>query len=145
MGQALEDAAAAASGPRERISAMVEVYLETVDSSPHVYRFVTRTGAAANVLRGFVAEVADLVVDSLLPALRGPADGPPDAATLAAAHLWAAGVVGLVQGAAERWVDDREAAAEGPGTPPGQATAAGRATRSARPWPRWTDGRSPTT
>lgn len=107
---ALEEAAATAGGPRERISAMVAVYLEMVDRAPHVYTFVTRTEAAstAGALRGFVAEVADLVVDSLLPALRGeePGDGP-DNETLAVAHVWAAGVVGLVRGAAERWIASR--------------------------------------
>lgn len=107
---ALEEAASTAGGPRERISAMVAVYLEMVDRAPHVYTFVTRTEAAstAGALRGFVAEVADLVVDSLLPALRGeePGDGPDDE-TLAVAHVWAAGVVGLVRGAAERWIASR--------------------------------------
>ena len=110
MRVALEEAAATAGGPRERISAMVAVYLEMVDRAPHVYTFVTRTETAssAGALRGFVAEVADLVVDSLLPALRGeePGDGPDDE-TLAVAHLWAAGVVGLVRGAAERWIASR--------------------------------------
>ncbi|WP_193312866.1 TetR/AcrR family transcriptional regulator [Georgenia subflava] len=115
MREALEQAAASAGGPRERISAMVSVYLEMVDSSPHVYTFVTRPEAAATAgeLRGFAAEIGDLVVDSLLPALRG--DGPAgadeaaevDPETLAVANLWAAGVVGLVRGAAERWMGDR--------------------------------------
>ncbi|WP_447924634.1 TetR/AcrR family transcriptional regulator [Georgenia muralis] len=124
---ALEEAAATAGGPRERISAMVAVYLEMVDRAPHVYTFVTRTEAAstAGALRGFVAEVADLVVDSLLPALRGeePGDGPDDV-TLAVAHVWAAGVVGLVRGAAERWIASRvdrpgESGSEAASTPSG--------------------------
>ncbi|WP_127125982.1 TetR/AcrR family transcriptional regulator [Georgenia sp. SYP-B2076] len=114
MRGALEEAADRAQGSRERISAMVTVYLEMVASSPHVYTFVTRpeAAAAAGALRGFVAEVNDMVAESLLPALRGAggdeaADGPVDDETLAVANLWASGVVGLVRGAAERWIGEQ--------------------------------------
>ncbi|GAA4419036.1 hypothetical protein GCM10023169_09300 [Georgenia halophila] len=114
MREVLEEAAAAAGGPRERIAAMVGVYLEMVDASPHVYAFVTRPEATAGELRGFVAQVCDLVVDSLLPALLGDLDDPAPPArhevdddTLVAARLWAAGVVGLVRGAVDLWLGDR--------------------------------------
>ncbi|MFC7407179.1 TetR/AcrR family transcriptional regulator [Georgenia alba] len=112
MQGALEEAAAGAGGPRERISAMVRVYLEMVDASPHVYAFVSRPEANAGELRGFVSQVADLVVDALLPALTGQDDEVParedlDAETLTAARLWAAGVVGLVRGAVDLWLGDR--------------------------------------
>ncbi|MFH5821772.1 TetR/AcrR family transcriptional regulator [Georgenia sp. AZ-5] len=112
MREVLEEAAARVGGPREQISAMVSVYLEMVASSPHVYAFVTRPEpATAGTLRGFVAEVNDLVAESLLPALRGAAedaeDGEVDDDTLAVAQLWASGVVGLVRGAAERWVGEQ--------------------------------------
>ncbi|WP_418607764.1 TetR/AcrR family transcriptional regulator [Georgenia sp. SUBG003] len=97
MREALEEAAGRAGGPRERISAMVGVYLEMVDGSPHVYAFVTRPEATAGQVRGFVAEVADLVAEAVLPALRGgdaEVDAPAEpaevsTATLVAARLWA--------------------------------------------------------
>ncbi|QDC26090.1 TetR family transcriptional regulator [Georgenia yuyongxinii] len=111
MREALAEAAAHVGGPRERISAMVTVYLEMVASSPHVYAFVTRPEAPtqAGDLRGFVAEVNDLVADSLLPALRGtePPGTDVDDETLAVASLWASGVVGLVRSAAERWITEQ--------------------------------------
>ncbi|MPV89050.1 TetR family transcriptional regulator [Georgenia ruanii] len=110
MRAALEGAAGRAGGSREQITAMVTVYLEMVASSPHVYAFVTRPEGTsqAGELRGFVAEVNDLVAASLLPALRGGEEGADlDDETLAVAQLWASGVVGLVRGAAERWVGEQ--------------------------------------
>ncbi|WP_226925283.1 TetR/AcrR family transcriptional regulator [Georgenia thermotolerans] len=109
MRAALEEAAERAGGPREQITAMVTVYLEMVASSPHVYTFVTRPEGTsqAGELRGFVAEVNDLVAGSLLPALRGGEGADLDDETLAVAQLWASGVVGLVRGAAERWVGEQ--------------------------------------
>jgi AcrR family transcriptional regulator len=128
MRDALEEAAARAGGPRERISAMVGVYLEMVDASPHVYAFVTRPEATAGQVRGFVAEVSDLVTEAVLPALRGE---EPDRgaqvteSTLVAARLWAAGVVGLVRGAVDLWLGDGPVDAEAPdvGRVPRQALA----------------------
>lgn len=126
MREALEEAAARAGGPRERISEMVRVYLEMVDGAPHVYAFVTRPEATAGQVRGFVAEVADLVTDAVLPALRGGTaedDGGADdraevgEATLVAARLWAAGVVGLVRGAVDLWLGDRADPTAEPGRP----------------------------
>lgn len=120
MREALELAAGQVAGPRERISAMVTVYLELTASSPHVYAFVTRPEAAATAgaLRGFVAEVIDLVAQTLLPALRDkpPAEAGEDTPSredLALAQLWASGVVGLVRGAAERWMVGQAEAATG--------------------------------
>lgn len=100
MRDALEEAARGASGPRERIAAMVGVYLEMVDASPNVYAFVTRPGAGGGELGGFVAEVIDLVAEAVRPALP---EG--DERSVAALRLWAAGVVGLVRGAVEEWLE----------------------------------------
>jgi AcrR family transcriptional regulator len=127
MRDALEEAAARAGGPRERIAAMVGVYLEMVDASPHVYAFVTRPEATAGEVRGFVTEVADLVTEAVLPALRGdgPDGGKVEESTLVAARLWAAGVVGLVRGAVDLWLGERLAEADAPdvGRVPRQALA----------------------
>lgn len=95
--------------PRERIEAMVGVYLEVVETSPAVYAFVTRAEAPATAgeVRGFVAEVEDIVADSLLTVLRPRGD--QEEADEALSALWAAGVVGLVRATVERWIAARAA------------------------------------
>lgn len=115
--------------PRDRIAAMVDVYLGIVESSAGVYAFVTQAEATATAgaLRGFVAEIEDIVAESLLPIIRPEAEGSQDDhdrdadrhgsiedgeagqddAGHAAAALWAAGVVGLVRSAVERWIAAR--------------------------------------
>ena len=40
----LQEAAASATTPQEGLHAMVSVYLQMAESSPHVYAFVTRDG-----------------------------------------------------------------------------------------------------
>ncbi|ROR72548.1 TetR/AcrR family transcriptional regulator [Bogoriella caseilytica] len=96
MHDGLEQAATSASGPRERIAGMVEVYLEMANASPNVYAFVVRDSE----LGSFVGEVVDLVIDAVRPAL-------PDEDSSLDERLrpWAAGVVGLVRGAVEEWLN----------------------------------------
>ncbi|MFC4556314.1 TetR family transcriptional regulator [Georgenia faecalis] len=106
---ALEEAGRSAREPRDRLAAMVEAYLEMVEASPHVYAFVTHADAGtAGALRGFVADIEQVVAEALLPVLRLRAPGEAtstgrDAESRALAALWSAGMVGLVRGAAERW------------------------------------------
>lgn len=96
MHDGLEAAATSASGPRERIAGMVEVYLEMADVSPNVYGFVVRDSE----LGSFVGEVVDLVIDAVRPAL------PEESSSIdERLRPWAAGVVGLVRGAVEEWID----------------------------------------
>src|SRR5690625_1818495 len=93
--------------PRDRIAAMVDVYLGIVESSAAVYAFVTQpeATATAGALRGFVAEIEDIVAEALLPVLRhGGAEGESDHALAA---LWVAGVVGHVRSVTERWIAAR--------------------------------------
>lgn len=99
--------------PRDRIAAMVDVYLGIVESSAAVYAFVTQpeATATAGALRGFVAEIEDIVAAALLPVLRHGGGAAEEDHALAA--LWGAGVVGHVRSAAERWI-----AARGADTPP---------------------------
>lgn len=115
---ALEGAAGSAGRPRDRIEAMVAVYLEMVEQSPHVYAFVTRpeAEAAAGALRGFVADTEDMVAELLLPVLRElPGGGGDD---VALARLWGAGFVGFVRAVAERWFGLRAEGADGGGVGP---------------------------
>lgn len=97
--------------PRDRIAAMVDVYLGIVESSAGVYAFVTQpeATATAGALRGFVAEIEDIVAEALLPVLRHGGGTAPEDRALAA--LWGAGVVGHVRSVAERWIAARGATA----------------------------------
>src|SRR5699024_1220867 len=65
--------------------------------------------AAAGELRGFVAEIEDIVAQALLPVLL-PEGAAARSQELALAASWAAGIVGLVRGSAERWVAARQEA-----------------------------------
>jgi AcrR family transcriptional regulator len=132
---ALEGVLRVAPTPREGLRAMVAVYLEMIESSPHVYAFVTRDGSiesggplghfldsvtalvAAPFARGLTAEqpdgrrVARRPEDAPLPGT--PAADPDDATRLALVDSWAAGAVGFVRGAGEWWLAHRDV----PGAP----------------------------
>ncbi|WP_372456339.1 TetR/AcrR family transcriptional regulator [Cellulomonas chengniuliangii] len=119
---ALEGVLRVAPTPREGLRAMVAVYLEMIESSPHVYAFVTRDGSveSGGPLGHFLDSVTHLVA---APFLRGLTDESgsavrPDepgladeddaeAARRALTEAWAAGAVGFVRGAGERWLAHR--------------------------------------
>lgn len=96
---ALADALAAHGTPREGLRAMVDVYLEMIESSPSVYAFVTRDGSVEHFLDQVTALVAGPFAREV--AARS-VDSPGSAAALATA--WAAGAVGFVRGAGEWWL-----------------------------------------
>ncbi len=122
---ALEGVLRVAPTPRDGLRAMVAVYLEMIESSPHVYAFVTRDGSveSGGPLGHFLDSVTHLVALPFARELsdhhdqRGedatpdPAPGTaPDAATAARdslAEVWAAGAVGFVRGAGEWWMAHR--------------------------------------
>jgi AcrR family transcriptional regulator len=125
---ALEDVLRHVSTPREASRAMVAVYLEMIEASPHVYAFVTRDGSveSGGPLGHFLDAVTALVAAPFARALTeerpaddappGPADGAAPGAAASAAALadtWAAGAVGFVRGAGEWWLAHRDQ----PGTP----------------------------
>lgn len=135
---ALEGVLRVAPTPREGLRAMVAVYLEMIESSPHVYAFVTRDGSveSGGPLGHFLDSVTALVAAPFARAMAeehagsgvagGPATGsdgepgapagtaaqPPvdDPARLARqlAEPWAAGAVGFVRGAGEWWMAHRD-------------------------------------
>jgi AcrR family transcriptional regulator len=95
---ALDAAATGASTPRDALRGMVDTYLAMIESSPHVYTFVTRGGSVGP----FLDSVTEMVAAPFVRALGvDEADGGEDAAW---ARLWAAGAVGFVRGAGERWL-----------------------------------------
>ncbi|QCB95138.1 TetR family transcriptional regulator [Cellulomonas shaoxiangyii] len=126
---ALEGVLRVAPTPRDGLRAMVAVYLEMIESSPHVYAFVTRDGSveSGGPLGHFLDSVTALVAAPFARGLTEDRDGRqvarrpgdaapaagPDAATRALAESWAAGAVGFVRGAGEWWLAHRD----DPGTP----------------------------
>lgn len=113
--EALEHVLRLASTPREASRAMVAVYLEMIEASPHVYAFVTRDGSieSGGPLGHFIDAVTALVAAPFARALTEARDeghdapGGPDAGATALADAWAAGAVGFVRGAGEWWLAHR--------------------------------------
>jgi len=105
MQVALEAALLASPTPRDGLRAMVGVYLEMIESSPNVYFFVTREGSLepGSPLGHFLDAVTSLVAAPFALALTEAGSGA-DAANRVTAQTWAAGAVGFVRGAGERWL-----------------------------------------
>jgi len=101
----LEDALRASATPRDGLRAMVGVYLEMIESSPNVYFFVTREGSleSGSPLGHFLEAVTDLVAAPFARALT-EAGSPAGPESRVMAETWAAGAVGFVRGAGERWL-----------------------------------------
>ncbi|UJP41477.1 TetR family transcriptional regulator [Cellulomonas palmilytica] len=119
---ALEGVLRVAPTPRDGLRAMVAVYLEMIESSPHVYAFVTRDGSveSGGPLGHFLDSVTHLVALPFARELSDHADhgeqgehdegAAPDLAAAARdslAEVWAAGAVGFVRGAGEWWMAHR--------------------------------------
>ncbi|WP_282948421.1 TetR/AcrR family transcriptional regulator [Cellulomonas endometrii] len=101
---ALDAAATGASTPRDALRGMVDTYLSMIESSPHVYAFVTRGGSVGH----FLDSVTELVAVPFVRALGVEGDGTPEGPDADWARLWAAGAVGFVRGAGERWLAARD-------------------------------------
>ncbi|MGY4645262.1 TetR/AcrR family transcriptional regulator [Cellulomonas sp. URHB0016] len=138
---ALEGVLRVAPTPRDGLRAMVAVYLEMIESSPHVYAFVTRDGSveSGGPLGHFLDSVTALVAAPFARGLteddarrtarrpervseQGLERSPDDssARAVALAELWAAGAVGFVRGAGEWWLAHRDE----PGSPDRETTTA---------------------
>lgn len=116
----VEEASGRAAGPEQRIRAMISAYVNAAETSPNVYRFVTRPSEGLN---HFLTSVARLVATAL-----------PEGADPRLAQVWSAGAVGFVQGSVDRWMhegeDDASDPVPGDSGPPG---ARADAPRGARP------------
>lgn len=106
---ALDAAAEGAAGPRDALRGMVDTYLSMIESSPHVYAFVTRGGSVGH----FLDSVTELVAAPFVRALERGSRDAADAVDAAWTRLWAAGAVGFVRGAGERWLAADGAAGAG--------------------------------
>lgn len=101
MAEAFGAAAEGAGPPRQRLRAMVEVYVSMLTRSPNVYRFVTRIEQAGTI-SSFVTQVQRYIARLLRQVL---AEAGAD---LRFAQPWAAGVVGFVRGTGEQWLTSDE-------------------------------------
>ena len=97
MAEAFETAAHSLADPRQRLRQMVGIYVDMLDSSPNVYRFVTRADGGAD-LSAFLTAISRYVQIPLADALAAAGDDADLAPT------WAAGMVGFVRGVGESWL-----------------------------------------
>lgn len=98
LAQAFSAAAEGAGPPRDRLRAMVDVYISMATRSANVYRFVTRIETDTGSISTFVTRVQGYLARLLRQVL---AENDAD---LRLAVPWAAGVVGFVRGAGEQWL-----------------------------------------
>lgn len=85
--------------PREQVTAAIDAYVGVLEDDPHVYRFATTrlrsdSGAPGGVLDHAISMLARGLSDALHA---GGRDAGP-------AEVWAAGIVGMVHVATDRWV-----------------------------------------
>jgi AcrR family transcriptional regulator len=88
---ALEESRAATDAPvgaDDRIRVMVATYIETAQSSPHVYAFITRPSDGLNHFLQNVARMVTRIAPDFLPDK----------------EIWAAGADGFVEGSVDRWM-----------------------------------------
>ncbi|MCW2598648.1 MAG: sle [Frankiales bacterium] len=90
--------------PRERVHRTIDTYLAVIEAEPQVYRFLVQSEEAAlahGQVRGFVRRLQELLAAGIAHELG------LDPVDLRAA-VWAAGIVGMVQAAGDRWLETRD-------------------------------------
>ena len=101
--EALTTALRTGAGPRERVHRTVGAYLRVLDAEPQVYRFLVQSSEAATIhgqVRGFVRRLQEQLGAGIAAELGLPPDD-------VRASVWAAGIVGMVQGAGDWWLEAR--------------------------------------
>lgn len=101
---ALVAALTAGGSPRERVLRTVDTYLAVLEAEPQVYRFLVQSEEAAPVhgqVRGFLRRLQELLAAGIALELGLPPDD-------LRAAVWAAGIVGMVQAAGDRWLETRD-------------------------------------
>jgi AcrR family transcriptional regulator len=112
------EAARTATTPRQGLHAMVAAYLQLASTSPNVYAFATRTGAAdalsnpadpdsSRSLSDFFAAITAMMAKPMRAYL-APGGGMDDVAL-----FWPTGAIGMVRAAGELWLSTPD----GPGKP----------------------------
>src|SRR5579863_3267521 len=92
--------------PRDLIAPVVDVYLAMIETDPELYRFVVRGGfvgraAGTALVQDHMAVMAERIARLLGDYLRSAGRDS------GGAEVWAHGLVGLVQAAADWWMDRR--------------------------------------
>lgn len=92
--------------PRETISAVIDTYLALIERDTEIYRFVVHgsfadRGMSSDLVHAHMALMASEVARVLGDRLRGAGADP------GGAEPWAHGIVGMVQAAADWWIDRR--------------------------------------
>ena len=106
----LVDALTAGGSPRERVLRTVDTYLASIEAEPQVYRFLVQSeDAAVGLVRGFVRRLQEVLAAGISHELRLEPDDPRTT-------VWAAGIVGMVQAAADQWLEVGEPTREQLGT-----------------------------
>jgi AcrR family transcriptional regulator len=88
----------------ERVTRTVDAYLRAIEAEPQVYRFLVRSAevaaaeSAQGQVRSFLAGIAGLLAHGLALETGG---GP------VRSQAWAHGIVGMVQGAGDWWLEER--------------------------------------
>ncbi|MHA7262304.1 TetR/AcrR family transcriptional regulator [Arthrobacter sp. TMN-37] len=114
MQQKILTAARQAQTPREGLRAMISVYLQMAQTSPNVYAFVTRVGAAdsgpggaddarpADPLTHFLEAVTEMLARPMRAYLRSSPQlsGPADPRLV----YWPRAAIGMVRSAGELWL-----------------------------------------
>lgn len=101
----LRAALVAPGSPRERTAATVDAYLAAIEDRPQLYRFLMHRGAAEDpAVHGTVAVFVRRLGDELATVMGG---GDPSPAERQQALTWAHGVVGMVQGVGDWWLETR--------------------------------------
>jgi AcrR family transcriptional regulator len=89
---------------RDRVERTVDAYLAAIEDEPQVYRFLVQSEEAVHLqgqVRGFVRRLQEQLGSGIAAELGLP---PGDLR----AAVWAAGIVGMVQGAGEWWLETRD-------------------------------------
>ncbi len=101
---ALVDALTGGGTARVRVNRTIDAYLAAIEAEPQVYRFLVQSEEAASVdgqVRGFLRRLQELLAAGIAHELGLERED-------LRAFVWAAGIVGMVQSAGERWLELRD-------------------------------------
>ena len=87
----------AAASPRDKLAAGIEAYLRCIESRPELYRFAVRHRDP-----GDYVTIVGLHATAIIAQFMRQAE-----MEASVAELWGFGIVGLVRGAADRWLEER--------------------------------------
>ena len=90
---------------RDRVEAVIDTYLATIEAQPQVYRFLAHPDPAADGLTpaGPLAPALQQIADELTRSMREQVDLGPDSAVVAEA--WGQAMTGMVLAAGDWWLE----------------------------------------